>query len=106
MVRPFDIEHPVLLTDLPEIIDVVLISHDHYDHEDDEAIQEMNDRVFYVFVPLGVKAHLLKWGIPEEKIKEIDWFDEIDYKNVSFTMTLSRHFSGRAISNRFKPLSI
>ena len=103
-VKPFDIEHPVLLSDLPEKIDIVLISHDHYDHLDYKAIQEMDNRVVYYFVPLGIKAHLLKWGIAEDKIKEKDWFDVIDYKNVSFTMTPARHFSGRGLTNRFSTL--
>lgn len=103
-IKPFEIKHPILLSDLPEIIDVVLISHDHYDHLDYKAIQEMDSRVTYFFVPLGIKAHLMKWGVPEEKIKEKDWFDVIDYKNITFTMTPARHFSGRGLSDRYSTL--
>jgi L-ascorbate metabolism protein UlaG (beta-lactamase superfamily) len=103
-VKPFEIEYPIKITDLPEKIDVVLISHDHYDHLDYNAIQELDERVSQYFVPLGIKAHLLKWGISEEKIKEKDWYDIIYLKNTSFTMTPARHFSGRGLNNRFSTL--
>jgi L-ascorbate metabolism protein UlaG (beta-lactamase superfamily) len=103
-VKSFEIEYPIEITDLPEKIDVVLISHDHYDHLDYKAIQELDERVGQYFVPLGIKAHLLKWGIPEEKIKERDWYDVIIIQNTSFTMTPARHFSGRGMNNRFSTL--
>lgn len=103
-VKPFEIEHPIKAKDLPQKIDIVLISHDHYDHLDYKAIQELEPRISYLYVPLGIKAHLLKWGVPESKIKEKDWGETINYNNVKFTMTPARHFSGRGLTNRFTTL--
>ena len=58
-------------------IDAVLISHDHYDHLDQPSIGalEQTHRPHYV-VPLGVNAHLLAWGVPEQRITALDWRDE------------------------------
>ena len=53
--------------DLPEI-DVLLITHDHYDHLDYPTVKKLKDKVAKVIVPLGVDAHLLRWGFDEEKI--------------------------------------
>lgn len=46
-------------------------------------------------MPLGVKAHLVKWGVDESKIYEFDWFGEQKIGNLNFTFCPSRHFSGR-----------
>lgn len=97
--KPFKIENPISIEDLPEI-DVVIISHDHYDHLDHKAIKELNSKVKMFFVPLGVKAHLQSWGIDENKIIEKDWYEDLDYNEIKFTLTPTRHFSGRGITNR------
>jgi hypothetical protein len=54
---------PIALSDLPPI-DVVLISHDHYDHLDYESIVAMRSWHNVFVVPLGIGAHLSRWGIP------------------------------------------
>ena len=66
-------EVPVPLDALPAV-DAVLVSHDHYDHLDIDTIVGLarTQRAPFV-VPLGVGAHLRKWGIPEERIVELDW---------------------------------
>lgn len=97
--KAFDIENPVSIQDLPKI-DVVVISHDHYDHLDYKAIKEINQKVDMFYVPLGVKAHLEKWGVEKNKIQEFDWYENMSYKQVNFTFAPSRHFSGRGITNR------
>ena len=48
-------------------IDAVFISHDHYDHLDYQSITKLKGKVAHFFVPLGVSAHLIRWGIPKEK---------------------------------------
>jgi len=103
-VEAFEMEHKNLITDLPEKINVVLISHDHYDHLDYQAIQDLDTRVENFFVPLGIKAHLLKWGISPEKIREMDWYENTSLNGISFTMTPARHFSGRGLTNQFTTL--
>ena len=66
--RRFSTTLPFSISDLPPI-DAVLISHDHYDHLDYTSIQELHPKVKHFFVPLGVDNHLLRWGVPEKKLK-------------------------------------
>ncbi len=96
--KPFELEHPFDLKDLPKI-NVIVISHDHYDHLEYEGIQEFASKVDQFFVPLGVKAHVMKWGVAKNKIVEMDWYESTTYKGVEFTLVPSRHFSGRGITN-------
>jgi len=84
---------------LPDI-DVVIISHDHYDHLDHRSIGELVTRVRLFLVPLGIRDHLLRWGVPDANILEMDWFDEHTMGNTVFTLTPARHFSGRGLTNR------
>jgi L-ascorbate metabolism protein UlaG (beta-lactamase superfamily) len=97
--KPFAMKHKPMIKTLPEV-DIVLITHDHYDHLDYHAIKSLATRVKKFFVPLGVKAHLVKWGVSAQKITELDWYEEVTHKKISFTLTPSRHFSGRGLTNR------
>ena len=81
-------------------IDIVLISHDHYDHLDLETISKLKERNIQYVVPLGVAAHLEYWGIDNKKIIELDWWDEATFQGLKFTCTPSQHFSGRGPFNR------
>ncbi len=99
MVQPFKMSNKPKIKDLP-FIDVVLISHDHYDHLDYKAIKKLNSKVGHFCVPLGVKAHLLRWGIPNKKISEYDWYEQAIINDIKLIFTPSRHFSGRGIFNR------
>nr|WP_312292592.1 MBL fold metallo-hydrolase [Clostridium chromiireducens] len=78
-------------------IDAVFISHDHYDHLDYQSIIKLNSKVSHFFVPLGVNSHLMRWGIPKEKITELNWWDEMEYKGLIIALTPSRHFSKRGL---------
>lgn len=89
--------------DLPEI-DAVVISHDHYDHLDYRTIVHLKDRVKKFFVPLGVKAHLLRWGVESKKIVALDWYEESVFGKVTFILMPARHFSGRTLRDRMKTL--
>lgn len=80
--------------DMPEI-DVLLLTHDHYDHLDYDTIHALKDRVATIVTSLGVGAHLEKWGIPAEKIRELDWWESSEIGELHFTATPARHFSGR-----------
>ena len=101
--KPFKFKHPTTIKDLPKL-DVVLISHDHYDHLDTKAIKEMDPLVKQYLVPLGIKAHLLKWGVEDHKIREFDWYESAQLGSVDFIFTPTRHFSGRGLFNRFSTL--
>jgi len=68
---------PLEVSDIPPL-DAVIISHDHYDHLEHSTIRELISRTKLFFVPLGVGAHLERWGVPSEKIVELDWWEEAE----------------------------
>ncbi len=80
------------MEDLPPI-DVVIISHDHYDHLDKNTIKALGNRPNYL-VPLGVGDYLEDWGV--SKFQELDWGDRVSINNVEFICTPAQHFSGRS----------
>lgn len=83
------------IDDLPPV-DIMVITHDHYDHLDYTTVVKLSGTVGTFIVPLGVGAHLEYWGVPSKKIKELDWWEGITVKNaIHFTATPARHFSGR-----------
>ncbi|MBC9820847.1 MBL fold metallo-hydrolase [Terrabacter sp. MAHUQ-38] len=91
--------HPVpgSIAQLPSI-DAVLVSHDHYDHLDQPSVVRLEEthRPHYV-VPLGVNAHLLAWGVPEDRITALDWRGETEVAGIRLTCTEARHNSGRGL---------
>ena len=91
-------EPPLALRDLPPL-DAVLISHDHYDHLDMVTIQNLVDLQAVPFVvPLGVGAHLERWGVPATRIIELDWTETTKVNGIEFIATAARHFSGRGFT--------
>jgi L-ascorbate metabolism protein UlaG (beta-lactamase superfamily) len=90
---------PIGLAKLPPI-DAVVVSHDHYDHLDMATARALGARGSLFVVPLGVGAHLEKWGIPPGQHRELDWGEEAVIRGVRFTAAPSRHFSGRGMTNR------
>ncbi|MFF2330558.1 MULTISPECIES: MBL fold metallo-hydrolase [unclassified Streptomyces] len=81
-------------------VDVVVISHDHYDHLDLPTIRALagTDTVFAV--PLGVGAHLEQWGVPADRMRELDWNETANIAGISLTATPARHFCGRGLRNQ------
>jgi L-ascorbate metabolism protein UlaG (beta-lactamase superfamily) len=90
---------PIKIEKLPQI-DLVLFSHDHYDHLDYESVLKLKEKVKQFFVPLGVGSHLEEWGVDINKIRELNWWDEIIFDEIQFVCAPARHFSGRGIFNR------
>jgi L-ascorbate metabolism protein UlaG (beta-lactamase superfamily) len=81
--------------DMPHI-DVLVITHDHYDHMDYETILKLKDKVGTFVTSLGVGSHLEYWGVPADKIKELDWWETATINSdTKFTAAPARHFSGR-----------
>jgi len=85
------------LEDLPEV-DAIIISHDHYDHLDQASAKALAAKGVPFFVPLGVGAHLRRWGI--EDVTELDWWQHAEVRNTKgeqlrLQATPARHFSGR-----------
>ena len=89
---------PLTVDELPAI-DVVLITHDHYDHLDMQSVQDLARRGATFLVPLGIGAHLQRWGVPPAQIRELEWWQEHTLGNVSFVATPARHYSGRGLTD-------
>jgi L-ascorbate metabolism protein UlaG (beta-lactamase superfamily) len=92
---------PVSVAALPEL-DAVIVSHDHYDHLDYPTILELAKRDVPFFTSLGVGAHLQAWGVPAERITELDWWEEarVPGTGLSINAAPSQHFSGRGLGGR------
>jgi len=92
---------PLTIQQLPPI-DAVLISHDHYDHLDYSAIRALNLLGLPFITSLGVGAHLQAWGVPAERITELDGWEEhrLPGSEVTITAAPAQHFSGRALKDR------
>ncbi|MFD1546383.1 MBL fold metallo-hydrolase [Nonomuraea guangzhouensis] len=89
---------PVQLNQLPPI-DAIAISHDHYDHLDMTTVRSLTATQKAPFlVPLGIGAHLERWGVPAYRIIELDWDEEAEVAGLRFVATAARHFSGRMFS--------
>ncbi|WP_431047912.1 MBL fold metallo-hydrolase [Roseateles sp. L2-2] len=93
----------IALSDLPRV-DAVLISHDHVDHLDMRTIVAMRDWSTVFVVPLGIGAHLERWGIPAARIRELDWWQSTRLGPVELVATPARHASGRLWSKTNKTL--
>ena len=90
---------PLAREDLP-LPDYVLITHDHYDHLEYATIRYFRDKNTLFIVPLGVGAHLVKWGVAKEKIRELGWGDAFSQDGVSIVAERAIHFSGRTFAMR------
>jgi L-ascorbate metabolism protein UlaG (beta-lactamase superfamily) len=89
---------PVPLETLPQV-DAILISHDHYDHLDLRSIKVLARTQTAPFVvPLGVGAHLERWGIDPSRIIELDWGESASVAGLQLVATSAHHFSGRGLS--------
>jgi L-ascorbate metabolism protein UlaG (beta-lactamase superfamily) len=91
---------PLPLRAMPAI-DLVLVSHDHYDHLDYPSIRELAKREVPFVTALGVGAHLQAWGVPPGRIHELDWWESYQLPNADLSVTAapSQHFSGRTLKD-------
>lgn len=91
-------DNPVQLAELPPV-SAILISHDHYDHLDLPTVRTLvatQDAPFVV--PLGVGAHLRRWGVPDSRVIELDWNASVRVGELELVCTEARHFSGRFLA--------
>ncbi len=99
--------------DLPEI-DVLIVTHEHWDHMDYATLRDLRERVQKVVCPLGIADYLRYWGYSDEQIVELDWYDHSTLKQspplmgrsggASITCLPSRHFSNRLLGKRNQTL--
>lgn len=96
---PYPMTNLPATADLPAI-DIVLISHDHYDHLDMRAIKEIHGRVGRFIVPLGVKSHLIRWGVSADKITELGWHETAHLDGLELIYVPAHHYGGRNFGTR------
>ncbi|MEP6992463.1 MAG: MBL fold metallo-hydrolase [bacterium] len=93
-----------LVLDALPPIDVVLLSHSHYDHLDKPAVKHLTrahpDAAWVV--PLGLGTYLRGWGV--RNVTELDWWQSIEMRGLHITATPARHFSARRIGDRNRSL--
>src|ERR1700744_608552 len=58
--------------DMPQI-DVLIISHNHYDHLDYRTLKKLKNKIKMFVVPMGIGSDLVYWGFDRKKIIELDW---------------------------------
>jgi L-ascorbate metabolism protein UlaG (beta-lactamase superfamily) len=87
---------PISIEDLPPIKGVIL-SHDHYDHLDQDAILRLAAKTEFFLTPLGVGDRLIDWGITASKVQQLDWWQSATRGGVEFVATPAQHFSGRGL---------
>ena len=92
-------------------IDVLIITHEHWDHMDYATLRDIRDRVKHIVCPLGIADYLRYWGYADEQIVELDWYDSFDFErsglstfDLYVTCLPSRHFSNRLLGKRNQTL--
>lgn len=81
--------------DIPEI-DLLIITHDHWDHLDHETVIKLRVKAKRIVCGLGVSAHLDRWGFDHAIISELDWYEGLDlFEGFRIDAVPARHFSGR-----------
>ena len=98
MLKPFagtDIYRP---DDLPDI-DVLIITHEHWDHLDYATLRDLRPRIKHVVCPLGIADYLRYWDFSDEQITELDWYQTKSFNTqvsmLNLTCLPTRHFSNR-----------
>ena len=94
---------PARLDELPAL-DVVLLSHDHYDHLCRPTMEALARQAVPIVTALGVGAHLERFGVAPERITELDWGESAIVGGVQLSATPAQHFSGRGMADRNQTL--
>ncbi len=102
--KPFDGTDVYKPEDMPDI-DLLIITHNHYDHLDYETVRQLRSRIKQIVCPLGVGEALVAWGCKSQQVIEMDWWEEAHpLDGMTVACTPSRHFSGRQLHDRNKTL--
>lgn len=100
---PSRVTAPGLSFDELPPIDLVVISHDHFDHLDRQSIRRLGNGPRY-FVPLGLKDWLADAGIDPARVVELDWWQQATADalpvDVDVVATPAQHVSGRSLTDR------
>ncbi len=86
-------------SDIPEI-DLLLITHDHWDHLDYDTVKALQAKINKVIVPLGVGSYFKGWGYSAKKINELDWYEQLNLNDsLAVYLIPARHYSGRGLTS-------
>ena len=97
-IKSYEVTNPYTVDNMPDI-DLLIITHDHYDHLDYTTMKSLKTKVKKVCTTLGVGTHLRFWGFSENIISEFDWWDsETVIPGIQLTSVPARHFSGRTLT--------
>jgi len=94
----------IALDELPPI-DIVIVSHNHYDHLDRDSVVRLNERAAgktLFLVPLGLKAFFLGEGITN--VVELDWWDTHRVGDTDLQLLPVQHWSARGLNDRNQTL--
>ena len=95
--RAFSGDYPWSAGAMPTL-DLLIISHDHYDHLDYATIRALRPKVRQIVTPIGVGSHLEAWGVDPSRIHEMDWHQSFSVADDIRVHALpARHFSGRSL---------
>ncbi|EZG45423.1 putative Zn-dependent hydrolase of beta-lactamase [Gregarina niphandrodes] len=94
---------PITADEMPDV-HVVMISHNHYDHLDEETIKTLAPKTSHFLVPLALGETLVGFGVPRAKIRELDWWQCTDIGDLRFVCSPAQHHSGRGLFDRMKTL--
>lgn len=94
---------PITLEELPPL-EAVILSHNHYDHLDHSAVIKLAEKTQHFIAPLGVGDILISWGIPADKVRQLDWWNSTEIDSIRFVSTPAQHFSGRGLIDADKTL--
>ena len=90
------------LADWPQP-DVVLISHNHYDHFEEDTLRQLaQSPATHFIVPLGIGAYLKQLGVTEAAITELDWWQHVERAGLRYTVVPAWHNSGRGLKDAKK----
>ncbi len=79
-------------------IDVLVLSHDHWDHLDYPSVMALKPKIRHVVCPLGVGEYLEQWGFDLSYVHEEDWFTAVPvFGGLTVHVLPSQHFSGRML---------
>lgn len=96
MIKAFSGADEYHADDFPKL-DILVLTHDHYDHLDFKTVVKLRSKVSKIVCSLGVGSHLEHWGFDPKKINELDWWENFTDEDFSFTAVPGRHFSGRGL---------
>jgi len=86
------------------VVDVVLITHNHSDHLDENSIKTLISKTRHFIVPLAVGELLEEWGVSHKKITELDWWQKKSINGLTITAAPAKHTSERGIFDKNKTL--